>query len=66
MDAGKKLVTERQFAHAPSFAGAIALTYSELHVRSKICSAMQFLFAEARQLSHLGQSRIKQSYESKR
>ena len=30
--AGKKLVHECQFARAPSFARAIALIYSELHV----------------------------------
>ena len=35
--AGKKLVHERLFARVPSFARAFALTYLELHVRSKIC-----------------------------
>jgi len=35
--ARKKLVYERQFAPAPSFARAIPLTYLELHVQSKIC-----------------------------
>jgi len=33
----KKLVHERQFTRAPSFARVIELTYLDLHVRSKIC-----------------------------
>ena len=51
----KKLVHERQFTRAPSFARVIALTYLNLHVRSKNCvSAGEFLVAEACQISHLG------------
>ena len=35
--AQKKLAYEHQFTRAPSFARVIALTYLDLHVRSKIC-----------------------------
>ena len=37
--AQKKLVQERQFARAPSFARAIGLNYMELHLRFKICAS---------------------------
>ena len=33
----KKLMQERQFAHAPSSARVIAFTYLKLHMLSKIC-----------------------------
>ena len=51
----KKLMEERQFARAPSFARVIALTYLDLHARCKICVCEEeCLVAEACQIFHLG------------
>ena len=40
----KKLMHERQFARAPSFARVIPHTYLDLHVRSKICISVKESF----------------------
>ena len=68
MHARKKLVHERQLAHASSFARVIALNYLELAraTQDLFIQSTVFKAAEACQMSHFGQNRIEQSYESKR